>query len=134
MSLRKDKRDEKALDCKKIKIRIVRGGGHPCVRLCSHEPVELADAVALRMATHQSLAGLGPLTPQPDTLRRIPWPAGSTYVLASPHDGALGTNDTRRTREVPRRHAPSLRPISTTDTGGEDLSGRGSNAVIKAKE
>lgn len=40
--------------------------------------------------------------PQQDSLRRIPWPI--FYVRAVGHDGALGTNDLRRTREVLRRH------------------------------
>src|SRR5262249_37409373 len=121
-SLRKDNGDENVLADKKIKIRIVRGGSHPCVRFCSHDSLELADAGAVRMAAHQFLASPGPLSPLQDTFRRIPWPAGRAHVPAAPHDGALGTNAPRGTGEGPGRNAPPLAPISAVATGGKSLS------------
>src|SRR5262249_28564780 len=115
-SLRKDNGDENVLADKKIKIRIVRGGSHPCVRFCSHDSLELADAGAVRMAAHQFLASPGPLSPLQDTFRRIPWPAGRTHVLAAAQDRARANNDASGTCEAPRREAPPLARMSPAGT------------------
>ncbi len=40
---------------------------------------------------------------------RFPGPAGPGHVLAAQNDGALGTNDARRAREIPPGHARPLR-------------------------
>ena len=39
----------------------------------------------------------------------FPWRTLGRHALAPPHDGTLGANDARGTREIPRRHAKPLR-------------------------
>ncbi len=77
--------------------------------LRGYEPVELADAGSFRMEIDQLLASCGPGDSEPDLVRRIPRPSRARQALAVSHDGTLGENDSRRTRKIPRRHAPPLR-------------------------
>src|SRR5579859_183867 len=78
--------------------------------LRGHAPVELADAAAFRAAPDQLRASARLAGAQQAALGRIPRPLGRR-ALARTHDGAMGPNDARGTREIPRRHARPLRPL-----------------------
>src|SRR5262249_46192638 len=109
-NLRKDEdlNDEKALDCKRNEVRAVCRAIRCAVQLRSHESVELAHANSFRLATDQLLASDGYLGPQQDPLRRVSRPIRSPLALAAPHDGAVGTDDARGTREVSSRRPRPL--------------------------
>src|SRR5260370_29345076 len=74
-----------------------------------HEPLEWADAGALRVEGDHLLASPGRPDPEQAPLRPVRRALGP--ALAAPHDRALAAADPRGTREVPRRHAQPLRPF-----------------------
>src|SRR4029077_15544675 len=86
--------------------------------------VELADTGSLRLACHHFLASAGPAGSEPFFLRRVPRPDGLRRPLAAANGGALGTDDTRGTREVSPRHARPLRPVWSGRAGGQSLMDR----------
>src|ERR1700719_1094192 len=90
-------------------------------QLRGHEPLELADAAAFRAAPDQLRASARPAGAQQAALGWIPRPLGRR-TLARTHDGALGPNDARRTRKIPRRHARPLRPLRAPSTGARSQS------------
>src|SRR5271167_946624 len=125
-NLRRDEdlNHEMALDFENTEVRVI------CCAVCcrlqphSHEPVGLAYAGSFRLAADQLLASNGHFDPQQDPPRWFSRAPRSSLVLEAPDDGALGTDDTRGTREVPRRHSRALRPVSATRVGAESLSSR----------
>src|SRR5438445_13212110 len=78
--------------------------------LRGHAVVELDPAGCDRLASDHVLAGGGLTYSEQDPVWIwISW--WSAASLAASHDGAMGANDSRRAREVPRRNARSLRRV-----------------------
>ena len=77
-----------------------RRGHHHAVEFHRHAVVELVDASVVRLARYYVLAGFRSPGVEQNTVRRIPWSAWPSHLLASSHDGALGSYDARRTGEV----------------------------------
>src|SRR5579872_4727189 len=95
-----------------------RGAGGRCFRIRGDAFVELADAGSVWIDNDWILAGVGAVAAQQDSVWQV---SGSRTgnSLEAPHDGALGTNDAGRTREIPRRNARPLRAVSFRISGGE---------------
>src|ERR1700676_2371223 len=108
--------------CTRGEISSVCDCGGAGAELCGHAFVELADAAAFRAASDQFRASARPAGAQQAALGRIPRPLGRR-TLARPHDGAMGANDARGTRQIPRRNATPLRPLRASVTRAEDVTG-----------
>src|ERR1700740_3217886 len=102
--------DETKSICPGSKIHFVWHRGGAGAELRGHAVVELAHAAPVRAAPDQLLAGAGPAGAQPLSLWGVPRTLGR-HALARAHDGAMGANDARGAREIPRRHARPLRPL-----------------------
>ena len=88
-----------------------RSDCHGYIQPRGHASVELAHAGALRIAHHHLLAGIGSTGPEQSPVRRISRAAPFWWPLAASHDGAMGTDDAGRTREIPPGHARPLWPL-----------------------
>ncbi len=95
-----------------FEIRGHSGRCRSCLRIRGHAFVELRDAAAVRIPFHHVLASEFALV----ILGKLLFgglPSGPRrHALAETHDGTLGTDDARTTREIPRRDARRLRPRS----------------------
>jgi len=109
-NLRKDEdlKDEETLDLKSLEVRGVCHAAYCHLQLPSHETVELVDACPFRLAADQLLASDGYFGPEQDSLWWVSRPARPPLALAAANDGALGTDDSRGTREVPPRRRELL--------------------------
>jgi len=104
-------RHEKTSFCAGTEVRAVCCTVRHRIWLCGDEPVELADAGSFWLAFDQLLASCWDSHSQQAPFRWIPGPPWPSPVLASPHDGAVGADDPRRTREISSRDARTLRTI-----------------------
>lgn len=109
------------MDFTRIEIRVVCSAVPDAVQLSGPAFMELAHASSLRLALDHFLASGGRLDSEQDPLRRVPWATRATHVLATAHDGALGTDDARRAREVSSRLPWRLRPVSSADCGNKGV-------------
>src|SRR5271170_5282063 len=85
-------KDEKKPDFARTEVRALCSAIRHGVWLCGDAPVELADARFVWLAPDQFLASGRPFGFEQDPLWRVPRPSGVAYVLATPHDGAMGAH------------------------------------------
>src|SRR5271157_2037383 len=118
-----DKGYEKESGCESSQVCAVCRTVHCGGWLCGDAALELADTDCIWLACYRLLAGDRHFGAEQNFVRRVPGTARPPHALAWPHDGALGTDDSRGTREVSRIHARAMRVVRAARCGTEGMRG-----------
>src|SRR5262245_47686736 len=116
--------ETRILDSETAEVGRLCRGRRRGFQLCGDEPLELADAVHFRSSPHRRLAGIRSLDSEPDTVWWVQRRLGREGALALSHDGAVESDDPRRTREIPGRPAGAVWARGTSADRDGALTGR----------